>query len=80
MYTIIQQFTCSNRYVNWDQRGFGIIDDMSQFYLGNMYTTYWPTIEDVCGVFEAQCITIQTGTELCSSELSGIVYQHICFP
>ncbi|XP_065909541.1 non-lysosomal glucosylceramidase-like [Dysidea avara] len=36
-----------NRYVNWDQRGFGIVDDMSQFYLGNMYTTYWPTIEDV---------------------------------
>ena len=36
--------------MNWDQRGFGITDEITQFHLGNMYCTYWPTIEDVCCV------------------------------
>ena len=74
-----------NRYVNWDQKKFGIKDEVTQFYLGNMYATYWPTIENVC---DAQFNNIlntfayanmQTGTELYNSKLSRIVYQHICF-
>lgn len=68
--------------MNWDQRGFGITDDVSQFYLGNMYATNWPTIEDVRGVvtiFNCMdwCIT---GTELHGPKPSRIVYQHVRFP
>ena len=48
MFTAVPCVITIHRYVNWDQRGFGIKDEITQFYLGNMYSTYWSTIEDVC--------------------------------
>jgi len=30
-----------NRYVNWDQRGFGVKDTKSRFWLGNMYNNWF---------------------------------------
>ncbi len=30
-----------NRYVNWDQRGLGVGDERSKFWLGNAYAKWW---------------------------------------
>ena len=34
-------------YVNWDQRGFGIADTKSRFWLGNMYSNWFGDAADV---------------------------------
>ncbi|MGI5819876.1 MAG: GH116 family glycosyl-hydrolase [Armatimonadota bacterium] len=36
-----------NHYVNWDQRGFGITDTKSRFFLGNAYTNWFGDALDV---------------------------------
>lgn len=36
-----------NHYVNWDQRGFGITDTKSKFWLGNAYSNHFGSAMDV---------------------------------
>jgi len=36
-----------NRYVNWDQKGLGVTDDKSLFWLGNMYANWFGGVLDV---------------------------------
>jgi uncharacterized protein (DUF608 family) len=36
-----------NRYVNWDQRGLGVKDQKSRFWLGNQYNNWFSCVLDV---------------------------------
>eukprot|EP00118_Oscarella_pearsei_P025243 m.307818 g.307818 ORF g.307818 m.307818 type:complete len:1014 (+) comp42860_c0_seq1:626-3667(+) len=46
-FTFILAWHYPHRYVNWSQKGFGIRDTTTQFYLGNQYATFWPSIQEV---------------------------------
>eukprot|EP00056_Hartaetosiga_gracilis_P003823 m.67759 g.67759 ORF g.67759 m.67759 type:complete len:704 (+) comp11593_c1_seq1:153-2264(+) len=37
----------ANRYVNWSQKGFGINDGLSDYWLGNAYPNFWPTVPEL---------------------------------
>lgn len=60
--------------MNWNQRGFGITDEITQFYLGNMYCTYWSTIEDVCHVtvMNLVCYVIEQVLQYTVDNLQGL--------
>ncbi|MBU7004371.1 MAG: hypothetical protein HXS50_02305 [Theionarchaea archaeon] len=36
-----------NRFVNWDQRGLGVADQKSKFWLGNRYNGWFSSVQDV---------------------------------
>ncbi|XP_065838479.1 non-lysosomal glucosylceramidase-like isoform X2 [Oscarella lobularis] len=46
-FTFLLAWHFPHRYVNWSQERFGIKDEETQFYIGNQYATFWPTIQNV---------------------------------
>ncbi|EGD82452.1 hypothetical protein PTSG_11966 [Salpingoeca rosetta] len=45
--TFVLAWHFPNRYVNWSQKGFYIDDTKSQYWLGNAYANFWPSITEV---------------------------------
>lgn len=53
-----------NKYVFWDQSGFGIHDPHTQFWIGNQYANVWPTIGDVLDYAVANVDNLLASTRL----------------
>jgi uncharacterized protein (DUF608 family) len=53
-----------HRYVNWSQKGFGIQDTTTQFYIGNQYATFWPNISEVLEYTQTNLTTLTAQTRM----------------
>jgi len=51
--TFVVAWYFPNRYVNWPQRGLGIEDDKSKFWLGNQYNRWFRSALDVVNYVQA---------------------------
>ena len=52
-----------NRYVNWDQRGLGVSDEKTKFWLGNMYGNWFSGVLDVIAYGQENLVRLREETE-----------------
>ncbi len=60
-----------NRYVNWDQKGLGVNDDKTMFWLGNMYANWYRGVLDVLDYAIEHYDDLRAKTELFRDCLFG---------
>jgi len=53
-----------NHYVNWDQTGFGVSDEKSKFWLGNMYNNWFESALEVAQYVQDNYAKLAGQTEL----------------